>query len=263
MLLLLLIGTAYFFGKNGQSKSETKPPVNNQSISTSPEPISTTRDPNNLAPITPDTVSYAYDETTLVLKYRNKAYLYDSTNKSIKEPVSANNYSSLKWYGLINAPVNQADSKYNGGYDEIFDMIPLGNGDFAFIMRWGQTENTKLSWKLPIYYFNNTDQKLNLVTGGSWPKEPEYSVPRFNSFSNDNEYMALNMFGCWNCGGHYPEINLVKLESKATKNLGKVIDFSWNESGSYKYRDYKEIECSEPGPGVCLDENQPLKNGIF
>lgn len=281
LLILLVIGGGTYY--LGVVKQQPAPSQKNNNVTTAtiiPSPTSTTTatpqkqieiQPKNLVLINQNTVSYGYFKNNVILRYRNKVYSYDITSKKMKEPETESLYSNVNWYGLIQAPqsVSDAIKKYSNADDEIFDFRSLSdNKSFLFIMRWGKiTGDNGMGWDLPIYYFNANKQKLELLASYTWPNSKENPVPFINSVSLTEKYIAFNMFGCWNCGAGYPEIMLMNLDTKETKRIGKVLEFTWKENGNYTYKDYKEIPCpDEPGgPGPCIEsvQNLPLISNSF
>lgn len=275
-LLVIFSGGAYYMGAQNSKLSGASESTPQGIKSPTPTPssnLSGTK-PQNLAPITSDTVSYGYKDTNLLMRYRNKVYSYDSIEKRMNDSEPESKYPNITWYGLVQAPqsVNEARSymaKINGGvFDEILNFSPLPNNNFVFVMRWDRiTGNNQTNWDLPIYYFDSKEQSLEKLVDNTWPSEKDYPVPFFNSISLDNKNIAFDMYGCWNCGAGYPEIKLINIQTKATKNLGRIIEFKWTGDDSYSYKDYKEIACpNEPGgPGPCVEDskNLPLKYGGF
>jgi hypothetical protein len=54
-------------------------------------------------------------------------------------------------------------------------------------------------------------------------------------------------------------------ETRKTKNIGKVLNFNWQENGRYSYKEYIKIPCKEPVPGDCTEDANklPLKTEVF
>lgn len=273
LLLSLIVGNgAYYLGLNSK-RSTIETNQNYSPITPSLEPTTqVSKSPlKSLSPDNYDTVSYGYQNAQLLMHYRNKVYSYDEINKKMVKPIPESQYSNVTWYGLLQAPqsVNDALIKHKGyGHDEIFDLRPLSDNNFVFIMRWDKIASDNGSnWELPIYYFHANNQSLELLASYLWPNDKETSVPRFNSMSPNGKYLAFNMYGCWNCDAGYPEIMLMNINTKATKRLGKIFEFTWKENDSYAYKEYKEIPCpDEPrGQDPCLEDptTLPLKNDSF
>lgn len=270
LLLVIFSGAFYYLGVSKNNSSNETTEANIQTIS-SPVP---TQSVTEIAPISENSVSYGYQGENLLMNYKNKVYSYNISKKMMNEPELDSKYANVAWQSLVEAPqsVNEAVAqmaKVNGSAnDEILSVSPLPNKNFVFIMRWDRivdAKNLAAEWDLPIYYFDSSTQSVIKLADNVWPNEKEYPVPFFNSASLNGENLAFNMFGCWNCGGHFPEIKLINIDSKATKNLGKVIEFKWTGNNSYSYKEYKETECKEPQPGVCLEDASklPLKTGSF
>jgi hypothetical protein len=195
------------------------------------------------------------------MRYRREIYTYDKINKRINRYGEESEYSDIIWYGLIQAPqrVNEVVTKKPGGHDEIFDFSPLPDRKFVFIMRWSRESG----WDLPIYYFDSDKKSLEKLADNIWPVEGENPVPRINSISGDSTNMAFDMYSCWNCGAGFPEIKLINIKTKTTRNLGIVLEFKWTGNNTYTYKEFIEKTCT--GPYECHEEpeNLPLKYGSF
>ena len=243
-------------------------------ITSAPSPAlqNTSNSDNSLSVTAPDVVSYATQENDIVMRYRGKVYSYDKANEWMNEPKSLNesNYASLNWKPLIQAPQSATDAINKNGYsfDRVFNFKKLSNGDILFVMQWDRIIDNKGTTEtdMPVYHFNANNQFATKLLDETWSGDNnDYHVPSINSVTPDNKLIALDMHGCSNCGGHYPEIKLLNIDTKATKNLGKIVEFKWTGNNTFSYKEYKEIECSEPQPGVCLEDskNLPLKTGSF
>jgi len=268
ILLIIFSGAFYYMG---MSKNNNETTSTTAQIETSPVPTEEATKSavigKNLVPITENTVSYGYQGDKLLMNYRGKVYSDSDSSNGTDEPEPAAKYKNITWYGLVDAPqsVNDALKAQPTTYDEVFNFTPLMNNDFSFVMRWDRLiGDNKFASDQKIYYFDVKTQTLKELASFT-QNDKNYSFPIFNSASPDGKNLAFNMFGCWNCGGHYPEIRLINVDTKATKNLGRVIEFKWTGSNTYSYKEYKEIECSEPQPGPCLkdEKNLPLKTGTF
>lgn len=270
LLLVIFSGVFYYLGVNKNNSSSEITKTNTQTINSPVPTVSVI----SIAPITKNSVSYGYQGENLLMNYKNKVYSYNISKNMMNEPEAVSRYANVTWQSLVEAPdsVNEAVAemaKVNGSAnDEILNLSPLPNKNFVFVMRWDRIvddKNLAVEWDLPIYYFDSATQSIVKLADNSWPNKKEYPVPFFNSASLNGENLAFNMFGCWNCGGHYPEIKLINVNTKASKNLGKVIEFKWTGDNSYSYKEYKEIECTEPQPGVCLEDASKLsvKTGTF
>lgn len=93
----------------------------------------------------------------------------------------------------------------------------------------------------------------------------DYSYPRVESISDDERYVSLSLYGCWNCGGHTPETIVINTLSNEIDNIGQVLNFSWRDSGSYEYKEYVSLgPCEEHSferPCIEDPENLPLQTG--
>jgi hypothetical protein len=271
LLLAVFSGAFYYLGASRNVASQNQNETTNQT-SNSPTPTQEVNNSSgtrkNLVPITENTVSYGYQGNKLLMNYKDKVYSYDTSGENPpNEPKPESSYPNVTWYGLIDAPLATVETlkKQPHAYDEIFSFAPQRNGNFVFAMRWDRLiGDNKYATDLPLYYFDTKNQTLEKLASFT-ASDKEYSFPIFNSASPDNKNLAFGMYGCWNCGGHYPQIRLINIDTKATKNLGQVLEFKWTGNNTYSYKEYREIECKEPQPGPCLEDakNLPLKTGTF
>lgn len=221
-----------------------------------------------------ETVTYGYDNNRLVMRYKNSVYFYDEATKTISEPKPAADYAQVAWVNLFETPkraIKTAEqSRGRQFFDEIFDIKPLANKDFLFIMRWDILDDKDTSqWEFPLYYYHAATKQVELLETYTWPDTKENPVPRLSELSPDQKKIALHMFGCWNCGAGHPETMLMNLTTKATKRIGKVSEFTWKDNTSYTYKVYKEIPCPSTGqpqgPNPCVEDPDklPLQTGTF
>ena len=92
-----------------------------------------------------------------------------------------------------------------------------------------------------------------------------FSYPIIQSFNSDGKLVSLGIYGCWNCDGHIPETWLIDLESLvrtggylSKKNIGRVLDFGWTSSNSFRYKEYIEEEVCQAEVGPCIKNPDSL-----
>lgn len=256
------IGAGFYFGQ----KQTNKPSNESFSPSVSPsEKLAVTSklieaEDENIVPITANTVSFGRLNTATVLRYRGK--VYDESDQFNMEGKAVADEHLYQWYGLVNAPAGVPAGEFM--LDEVFGFKVLPDKkSFLFIMRWGtkEGENTNISYYL--YYYNPVkDNKLTLVKKFN---EGPANIPKIDQINNDGNYASLDMYSCWNCGGHKPETMLLNLSTLKMEGIGKVSYFAWKENGNYEYKEYQVIECVGESMGECFEppENLPLKTGKF
>lgn len=214
----------------------------------------------NIVAIGANTVSFGRMGNETKLQYRGK--YYDDSNQFAMEPISLPGAGSYQWYGLVDSPAGVPAGKFM--VDEVFGFKPMAdNKSFLFIMRWGIESADKVDLSYYLYYYNPAKTpKLTLVKKFN-EGDGSYGIPKINQVSGDGLHLALDMFGCWNCGGHKPETMLLNLETLQTKNIGKVSYFAWKTGGAYDYKDYVVVTCEGESMGECSEkpESLPMKTG--
>lgn len=217
----------------------------------------------DVVPVGPNTVRFARVEENTYLMYRGK--IYDGANQDEVKEFKMVNPDNFKWYGLVDAPEGVTPNEFME--DEVFGFkVAPDKKSFAFVMRWATPPPPKYPEYYLFYYtpFNKLRQSI-LVAKFTTAEKGKMGVAKIDQFSSDDKYLSLNMFGCWNCGGHQPETNLIRLLDNETKNIGRTSYFKWLEEGKYEYKDYVVIACVDPGPGECSEdpEKLPMKSGQF
>ena len=155
-------------------------------------------------------------------------------------------------------------------YDEVFSLKSVPDSEnFMFVMRWG-TKSADPSTSSPIDYYvylyhMEDEHHLHMRKFSDSDSKDQYYIPKILSFAKGGEKVALQLFPCWNCGGSTTEIGLLNVETMQLVNIGKTSFFEWVDESKYTFKEYKKIECTEPGPGECSEkpENLPLKTGTF
>lgn len=275
MFLFILIGItggAYFMGKTQSAPVVTPSPtlqptqaiVSPSAIPSNGVIVSPTTKvakDENIVPIGQNTVSFARAGDKTYLRYRGK--IYDDLDQLNPHEVNIANPDQYTWYGLVDAPSDISAGQFM--YDEVFGFKVAPDGrSLAVVMRWGK-EGGAISYY--IYYYSAFEkyQQSLLVNKFTPDSEGLPMVAKIDQFSPDGKFLALNMYGCWNCGGHKPETLLVRLKDYEMKRIGKTSYFVWKNDGAYEYKDYIVITCTEETMGECSEkpEGLSLKTGQF
>lgn len=270
LLILLVLGGFvgfYFLGKTSSTNNSVQNTVVSQSQLTptlATESKQATIDKiKDIVPINESTISFTNINNNIRLRY--KGIIYEQSTGIYNSPqiVNISNQGSYTWYGLVDSPIKTVASKPFS--DELFDFKVFPDlKNFMFIMRWGKAD---LSEEFKVFYYLSDQNKLLNPPNFERGDAKNYNVPKINQISQNGQYVAFSMFGCWNCGGHQPETLLLNLVTNSTKRIGKVSLFNWKDQGGYEYKDYivKECSASFEGPGQCSEDpkNLPLKTGQF
>lgn len=272
ILVLAVAGGAYYLGR------QTTPKFSSTPVSTSQPAPQITSSPNIDSKDTgivvkSNTVSFASVGDKIILRYKGK--FFEESKTAFEDPteIKLGNEDSYSWYGLVDAPSyleEQIRQRNGAGYNEIFSFkIFPDKKRFVFVMRWDNysPDPMKAGLELPVYLYDPSKDpdKSTKILSFKDPSDQKYNFPKIDQVSIDGKYISFNMFGCWNCGGHQPEKLLYQVDKGISKRIGKMIYFKWLESGNYEYKEYKEIECKESGPGACSEDESklPLKTGRF
>ncbi|MGB4965652.1 MAG: hypothetical protein WBO77_00895 [Microgenomates group bacterium] len=256
LILIILVGIggicSFYFGI--WNKSTAQPSVDNTIAATPTLAIKEVGSNKSLADL-----SYAYANGTLYMKYKFNVFTKDTSY----EPQSASTPDNVKWISL---PVVRPITDDNSGYHGLFDFKSFSKGKFVFIMRWeGESY---------VYYFDELNQSAPIkeVTTFS-QKTAGYNVPKVyltdEAISKDGKFVVLDLFGCWNCGGHIPETVIVEISTGKIKNIGKISTFNWLQGNKYQYKISKLIPCAANIPeDQCYEayeksENLPYIQGQF
>lgn len=201
-----------------------------------------------------------------------KVYSYDESF----EPKELTNIdlAKYKWINLIEEGINDSvGSKNILISDRLFSFKKVPDStSFVFVVEWdrsaGQNQGSWSPYEAgrELFYYDRSNGlgKLNKIAAFTNDKA-KMTYPKIDTFSQDSRYVSLQLFGCWNCGGHQPETLLLDLKTLKTKNIGKVVQFSWGQNGGYQYKDYVVVACKEPQPGECTQDQNilPVKTGQF
>ena len=242
-VLLVTGGLALAAYRLGQQSAPTTPvPTATPQITPSPTPVEIDYEG---IPITENTVSFAQVGSDIYLRYRGK--IYTEQEEGEVEPATVTvpeaNYT---WYGLVEAPEGLTE---NEEFNRVFSFKQTSGTSFLFVMRWGTDSSQSFST------FNFAGNEVKTL---SFDTSEGYSVPKIAQISTDGNYAAIDLYGCWNCGGHEPETG-------ANENIGRVLNFAWGENGNYTYKEYIAKECEPPaeGPVQCSEDPNtlPQKSG--
>jgi hypothetical protein len=196
------------------------------------------------------TVDYARDSQQVYLRYKGNVTISENSHyKTIP--------TNLVWHTVMQAPPSD-DPNHEG----IFSLHGANNPDydFMFVMEWDAFHHD-----LYIHKKDSTLEKL--ATFDSTDKSNDgYNVPIINQISPNGMYVALDMYGCWYCGGAYPSVLLMNTANRKTRRIGQVSSFQWKTNGAYEYKDYQTQPCDiNPQTHECPVDPQalPLKTGQF
>lgn len=266
-----LIFGGYYLGQQKQSSSQTAtlsvtPSPKNPLLSPTTTPTTTSQDSG--IPLTPNTVSFTRASGNLYFQYKGKIYTSGDTSFPLgNTQAGVPNLTNATWYGLINTPANAT------GFDEVFDFSQIPNSSrFIFTMRWDiPLANNNLRQDITVYLYDPTKQSNKVETLLTLSADGVgYKYPHGMEISVDGNYVAFDMYPCWNCGGSHPETMVMKISTKITKNIGKTSFFAWKTNGAYEYKDYIPMSCPTPtgAPGEyfigeCAQDpaTLPLKTG--
>ena len=265
VVIAVIAGGFYFLGKQQSIKSELKPTVVPtktevipiEEVATESSQAEQSVKDEEIIPVGPNTVSFARVEENTYLRYRGK--MYDDTNQSEPHETQLQNPEKYSWYGLVDAPVGVKPNEFME--DEVFGFkVALDKKSFVFVMRWKN--------EFYLFYYTPFDKFRQLLV----KKFPANDPAKIDQFSSDSKYLSLNLFDCWNCGGHQPDTVLVRLADNEMKNIGKTSYFNWmfdgkfwSVDGAYEYKDYVEIDCVGDVMGPCSEDPEKLstKSGHF
>lgn len=226
-------------------------------------------------------------EGTLYLKYDGRVYPEkDTLSEELLEKhlscipsLSENAFNELnkgeviEWEELVETLSGTRTD--NPGCILDFEVSP-SKDQFVFSMEWDnpETGNRSFSANYYTYYFEKektincfqqADNVCVIYLTTVPPGEINYEgTPYVHSFSDNEEYVALTIRPCSNCGGGIlTSTVLVRLSDQKTKDLGGTSYFSWKEDSAYEYKGLKvDEECIGE---ICLKDpsNEPLKTGEF
>lgn len=255
VLLLIISGVGgYVIGTGNKQEIPTKnSPYSDKSLTNAASPTPYT-EPSKTS--FADTVDYATgSDGQVYLRYKGDITLPDN-------PFYRTVPSNLIWTPLVHAP-----STPDEAHRVVFSLQQM-NGqiyEFMFVMEWDITH-----YDLYIHKKDGSTEKLMAFDITDKSNEG-YNVPKINEISNDGNYVALDMYGCWYCEAGQPSVLLINIQSKKVEKIGRVAYFNWKNNGVYEYKEYVTKTCPSPSPGevqftnICPEDphNIPLKTGIF
>lgn len=209
-----------------------------------------TDDTKNLIPNFADednTVSFAQDSYNIYLKYKGKFFSASDYQDPLSVELPAR--SELTFKGLVQAPTETRI------FDELlsFKVAPQKK-KFVFVMRWSDNQ--------VFYYPGTTPKQVKKIL--SFKETPNtYNVPKIYSFSQDEKYIAFNMYRCWGCDGHQPEKLLYRISDGKTQRIGQTSYFKWRDGGNYDYKEYKTVDCEASFQCPVDPETLPPKTARF
>lgn len=197
-------------------------------------------------------IRYAIDGNKILINFDGKIYEEGEDAGFPKEiqPLT----QDIVWKDLVE--INVEDNTFK----ELFSFKTLPNKeDFLIVARY-DFDN------LHIYKFTAKDQKFeeSLFVTKEMTKTGQM-FPKIVDTDTTGKYVSLNMYSCWNCGGHPSSRLLWNSETGNTKDLGFVSYFKWLDDGNYEYKEFVEVKCDFEGPGICNEDpkNLPMKTGSF
>lgn len=202
-------------------------------------------------------------------KARTISNIYSQDDKSYEpQEITGADASKYTWIDILTEPINDSVGSVSILVsDRLFSFKKVPNTNnvlFAVELSRSASVSTNGPWspyqgERDLYLYDRSSGKGDLKKITSFTNSTtKYTYPKINSFSQDGRYVFIQLFGCWNCGGHVPETFLVDLQTFKFQNIGKTSYFSWKLDGSYEYKDYFVIECREPQPGECSQDPSTL-----
>lgn len=264
-------GTFYYLGEQQQAKNSPTgklplPMTPSPAVVFPPDEIETSTVAEEqkvkdeaVVPIGPNTVSFARVEENTYLRYRDK--IYDDSNQFELHEVQLLNPDQYSWYGLVDAPAKVVPNEFMN--DEVFGFkVAPDKKSFAFVMRWNSQESPEKASDYYLFYYTPFDKFRQSILVKKFPVSDPSKI---DQYSPDSKFLSLNLFDCWNCGGHKPETMLVRLTDNEMKNIAKTSFFNWLADGKYEYKDYIVKPCSQETMGECFEEPEKLslKTGQF
>lgn len=259
IIMTLTALASFYFGTKSNKQPSTEL---TQEI---PTPSATPQLSQSL-PIGANTISYAFWDGEVYLRFKDKIFQESSSQSSVLQE-SSMVIPEENWIGVVNAPDNLDPSVIpnQGLGNEIFDFkqFPNNKKQIIFITRWITTERQEFN----IYNFDGTKNEELATFSLSESNNTIPNVPRIDKIAQDGRFASFLMFPCWNCGGTTPDYLLLNIDTKATKRIGKASLFSWVSGGGYQYKEYIVKPCpnTEIVMGECYQspDELPFKNGQF
>ncbi len=206
---------------------------------------------------------------------RSLKNVYSQDNEVSLEPEENTSIDTAKynWDDVLSEPIKDSTGSISINVsDRLFSFKQIPNTkSIVFSIELSRAVSTSQgsSWdpygtRRDLYLYDRSQSKPSLKKIISFSNTgTQYSYPKINSFSEDNKFVDVMLFGCWACDGHKPETLLVDLQTSKSQNIGKKSYFKWIQNGNYEYKDYIVKECDQPQPGECYEDPNtlPLKTG--
>jgi hypothetical protein len=184
---------------------------------------------------------------------------------SISTEINAADY---EWIDLLTIPVTEPTNATRVNVSStIFSFKPIPEtAAFLFVFEFDLSASERASENMASYQRGFTLYKYDETTGQlmdieSFDDFGEYTYPKIGNFDNQGRYVTLELFDCWGCEGRQPETLLLDLETLTTKNIDRVSDFVWGDTGNYQFKEYVTVECpptDEMGPIECSQDPATL-----
>lgn len=260
VVLIVVVLVGFYLGQKYSSKQPSSIPSTT---------VNSTSEPSAYVVPTPSTpsnneVSFTKINDQIYLDYNGKFYQQGvATGQGFDQPqiVTLPNSGQYKWTEIASSPEKPDD------FSEVFSFkVFPDKASFILVMRW--TFSAISSDDFQVFYYNDSkpgNQKLSAPIDLKSTATGDRNIPKFEQLSPDLKFASFNMYSCWNCDGGTPEKSLLNLETKQAKRIGQLSYFKWGNNGSYEYKDYIVIDCTEPTPGQCSKDPKdlPLKIGQF
>ncbi len=206
---------------------------------------------------------------------KDTIYTEDDQSQDPKE-VMLSDANTYPWKEILKEPVKDFPESVDILVSDrlfSFKMIP-NTQRFLFVVDLGRSAGT-LGVGGVFSYKNSQDERdvsmYDISTGvltkiTSFPYNVTTSTyPKINAFSADGTYVALHMYGCWNCGGSIPNTLVLNLETKEMKDIGNTKYFAWKQDGNYEYKEVVVIPCKNVTPEEmqypCYSDTASMKTG--
>lgn len=251
-------------------------PTNSQQSLPTVQPTITSSDINTLGETT---VSFADSGAETYLKHTinlsvGKALIPNSNVRSsttiftqnvlyVPQEAQKVDSNNLHWIELVKQPISDiANSSKVLVWDRLlsFKLVPSSKS-ILFSEEFHKSGDKTEDSERTLYFYDRSSGAGTVRVVHAFTREKDgYSFPMIHSISPDGRYANIELFGCWNCGGHEPKTLLLDLQSLKSINIGKVIQFAWGNYGKYTYKDYVEIDCTDERPGPCNPDPNTLES---
>jgi hypothetical protein len=196
---------------------------------------------NNKATIAPTSkehqLEYAKIDDTLAVKLGENVYIEEDEGVEYPQKINVIDPSSkINWKEL---PLTLSEGEHIR--NSIFDIKSVPNSENFLLVSDSGTRhiflinpNNVIETNYPLLSFSNNS--LNAP------------FPVISTVSSDGEIVVVDLYDCWDCGGHLHQKVLFKTSlnedySRTVVNLGQTSEFSLNSDNSYTYVPYPQ-ECA-------------------